>query len=103
PRSTQHRHRRSSTEITGFCKQLCYPKITNMRRTRRLILLLIIVIVAVVGFIYNKEKIIRAKEAPAIPASLPNGTSAKLNGWSWTKDDGSRTVVRVFAKDMREI
>src|SRR3954454_18968687 len=74
-----------------------------MRRTRRLILLLIIAIAATVGFIYIQQKTDQAKAAPPIPASLPNGTSAKLNGWSWTKDDGNRTVVRVFAKDMREI
>jgi lipopolysaccharide export system protein LptA len=74
-----------------------------MRRTRRLILLLIVAIAAAVGFIYNKQKTYQARAAPPIPASLPNGTSAKLNGWSWTKDDGNRTVVRVLAKDMREI
>src|SRR3954470_20136261 len=74
-----------------------------MRRTRRLILILILAIAAAVGFIYNKQKTYQAIAAPPIPASLPNGTSAKLNGWSWTKDDGNRTVVRIFAKDMREI
>jgi lipopolysaccharide export system protein LptA len=74
-----------------------------MRRTRRLILLLILAIAVAVGFIYNKQKTSQAKAAPAIPASLPNGTSSKLNGWSLTKDDGDRTVFRIFAKDMREI
>ncbi len=73
-----------------------------MRRTRRFILLLILVIAATVAVIYNKQKTSQAIAAPPIPASLPNGTSAKLNGWSWTKDDGNRTVVRVLAKDMRE-
>ena len=73
-----------------------------MRRTRRLILLLILAIAAAVGFIYIKQKTFQAKAAPPIPDWLPTGTSAKLNGWTLTKDDGNRSVFRIHAKDMRE-
>ena len=74
-----------------------------MRRTSRLILLLILVIAASVGYIYNKQKSSLAHDAPAIPAALPNGISAKAQGWSWSKDEGNRTVVRVFAKDFQQL
>ncbi|MEO8128720.1 MAG: LPS export ABC transporter periplasmic protein LptC, partial [Bryobacteraceae bacterium] len=74
-----------------------------MRRTRRLILLLILAIAAAVGFIYVKQKTYQAKAAPPIPDSLPTGTSARLNGWSYTKDDGDRSAFRIHARDMREI
>ena len=74
-----------------------------MRRTRRLILLLILAIAAAVGFIYIKQKTSLAKVAPPLPDSLPTGTSAKLKGWTLTKDDGSRSVFRIHARDMREI
>ena len=74
-----------------------------MRRTRRLILLLILAIAAAVGFIYIKQKTSQAKAAPPIPDSLPTGTSAKLNGWTLTKDEGNRSVFRIHARDMREI
>ena len=82
---------------------LCYPEYINMRRTRRLILLLILAIAVAVGFIYNKQKTSQAEAAPPIPDSLPTGTSAKLKGWSLTKDDGNRRVFRIHARDMREI
>lgn len=74
-----------------------------MRRTRRLILLLILAIAAAVGFIYIKQKTSQAKAAPPLPDSLPTGTSAKLKGWTLTKDDGNRSVFRIHARDMREI
>jgi lipopolysaccharide export system protein LptA len=74
-----------------------------MRGTSRLILLLILLIAASVGYIYNKQKTSLAHDAPAIPAALPNGISAKAQGWSWSKDDGNRTVVRVFAKDFQQL
>src|SRR5216684_2959689 len=74
-----------------------------MRRTSRLLLLLILVIAAAVGYIYNKQKTSLAHDAPAIPPALPNGISSKAQGWHWAKDDGSRTVVRVFAKDFQQL
>ncbi len=74
-----------------------------MRRTSRLILLLILAIAAAVGYIYNKQKTSLVQGAPAIPPRLPNGISARSQGWNWTKDDGNRTAVRVFAKDVVEI
>jgi len=73
-----------------------------MRRTRRLILLLILAIAVAVGFIYIKQKTTQAKAAPPIPDSLPTGTSAKLNGWSYTKDEGNRSAFRIHATGMRE-
>jgi len=73
-----------------------------MRRTRRLILLLILAIAVAVGFIYIKQKTTQAKAAPPIPDSLPTDTSAKLNGWSYTKDEGNRSAFRIHATGMRE-
>ena len=76
-----------------------------MRRTRRLLLVLIAAIVAGVAVTYTVQKNTQARNAPASPAALPERLSAQAGNWSWEKTDteGGRPLVRVFAKDFRQL
>ena len=76
-----------------------------MRRTRRLLLVLIAAIVAGVAITYTIQRNTQARNAPASPAALPETLSAQAANWSWEKTDteSGRPLVRVFAKDFRQL
>jgi lipopolysaccharide export system protein LptA len=74
-----------------------------MRRTRRLLLLLITAIVAGVSITYSIQRNTQIRNAPAAPSVLPESLSSQAAGWTWEKTDGSRTIVRAFAKDVRQL
>jgi len=74
-----------------------------MRRSRFVLLVAIIGIVAAVGVSYFVQTNIQKRQAPAKPAPLPPNTNAAASGWSWTKTEGSRTIVEVRAEKLREV
>src|SRR5262245_25388888 len=74
-----------------------------MRRTRRLLLVLITAIIAIVGITYSIQRDTQARNAPAAPSTLPESLSSQAAGWTWEKTDGARPIVRVFAKDVRQL
>jgi hypothetical protein len=73
-----------------------------MQRTRWLLLTLIAAILGAVAIAYTVQRDSQARNAPAIPTALPESVSARANDWIYEIKDGSRPVVRVFAKDFRQ-
>ncbi len=45
----------------------------------------------------------QARNAPATPAPLPEGTSADAHQWDYTHTSNQKTVVKVQADDLREV
>src|SRR5687767_7449986 len=74
-----------------------------MRRTRRLLLVLMAAIVAGVAVTYSIQRDTQVRNAPAVPTALPESLSSQAAGWTWEKTDGPRPIVRVFAKDVRQL
>jgi lipopolysaccharide export system protein LptA len=74
-----------------------------MRRSRWLLLAAIVCILVSVGATYFKRKEILASDAPPPPARLETGVDTRANDWVWVKSDGTRPVVEVRAKSIRQI
>lgn len=83
-------------------KQFCYIG-NSMRRTRPLLLLAIFAVLVVVGISYQLQKGLQQSQSPPIPKSLPPDTSAAAEQWTWSKSEGSRTVIEVRAGNFRQV
>lgn len=74
-----------------------------MRRTRPLLLLAIATVLCVVGVAFYLQNRLQQARAPAAPKSLPPGTSASAEYWSWSHTQEGRPVVEVRAANYRQI
>src|SRR2546428_316473 len=74
-----------------------------MRRSRWLFLAAILCILVSVGATYFKRKETLVNDAPPPPARLEAGVDGRANDWVWVKSDGTRPVVEVRAKSVRQI
>ena len=74
-----------------------------MRRARPLILLAILLVLAGLGATYYFRVQQQARNAPAKPAQLPQGTLLTSHEWTYTHTSNQKTVVKVHANDLREV
>ena len=74
-----------------------------MRRAGPLIVILILFIIGGVGASYYARLKQQNSSAPAKPKSLPPGTTASAEGWTYTQTKDQKPVVSVRAKDFQEV
>lgn len=74
-----------------------------MRRTRWLFLAAIFGLLVLIGASYFKRKEIMARGAPKPPKPLESGIDARSQDWTWVKVAGTCTIVKVRAKNFRQI
>ncbi|HSB17036.1 MAG TPA: LPS export ABC transporter periplasmic protein LptC [Bryobacteraceae bacterium] len=74
-----------------------------MRRTRPLLLLAILAVLCAVGVAFYVQKRFQLASTAPTPKSLPPGTSATAEYWSWSHTQEGRSVVEVRAANYRQI
>ena len=74
-----------------------------MRRFAWLLVIAILGIVFAVGNSYLRQKLIAARNAPAKPAPLGLGLSAKASKWEWANNQGDKPKALIRASSFREI
>lgn len=74
-----------------------------MRRFAWLLVIAILGIVIAVGNSYLRQKQIAARNAPAKPAPLGMGLSAKASKWEWANNQGDKPKSLIRASSFREI
>jgi lipopolysaccharide export system protein LptA len=74
-----------------------------MRRSGPLILLTILVLVVSIGVAWRLQRAASAREAPRVPAKLPERVTAQAGKWSWRHAVGDFTRVEVLADDYRQV
>lgn len=56
-----------------------------------------------VGVVWYQQRATLSREAPRKPSLLPENTHAAARSWSWSKAEGGRTKVEVFAHNFRQV
>ncbi len=74
-----------------------------MRRFAWLLVIAILGIVFMVGNAYLRAKIEAKRNAPALPAALARGLSAKASKWEWANNQGDKPKALIRASSFREI